>query len=259
VDAKALLEVGPAEYVAHRNELVKQATAAKDRATATSLKQLRRPTVALWAVLSAAARAPDAVRDAVESTARLAKVQSHSREAGAIREATNERRRSLDAVVDEALGALREHEGKSAQGRRDEIRDIVERLSRQADLLPAWLDATLRDLPEESFGFGELAMDDGTPSPSPEKSNRSSSESAPSPADERRKAKLEQATAAVDEARREVALARKAVEAADKELASAERQLEQLRRERADRATKLAQAERGLEKAEARRRSAQAT
>ena len=203
------------------------------------------------------------MRDAVESTTRLAQVQGHGGESGAIREATSSRRRSLEAVVAEAVDSLRDHEQGVEQPRRDEIRDVVERLSRHPDLLPAWLDATLRDLPEETFGFGELDTGDWTPPAPPQRPTRSSSERA-APArptraeEERRRAKLEQATAAVDEARAAVQLAREALDVADKEATSAERLLEQRRRARSHAETKLAQAQRDLDKAETRRRTAQA-
>ena len=41
-----------------------------------------------------------------------------------------------------------------AEKRRPEIRALVDQLSRNPDLADAWIDGTLREMPDEQFGFG---------------------------------------------------------------------------------------------------------
>ncbi len=46
---------------------------------------------------------------------------------------------------------------RGAEARRAEIRGIVDLLSRHADVVDDWIDATLRDLPGDAWGFGAFA------------------------------------------------------------------------------------------------------
>jgi hypothetical protein len=67
--------------------------------------------------------------------------------------ATKDRRKAIEGVVDRAVKALAADD-KSAEARRAEIREIVDQLSRHPEVADSWIDGTLRDLPEEEFGFG---------------------------------------------------------------------------------------------------------
>jgi hypothetical protein len=159
MDARGLLAAGPDGFVAARDAEVRRLRQAKDREAASQLHALRRPGLALWAVLAAGAD-EGLVARVMDATAALLSVQtdpgSRQRLAGAI----EARRGAVQAVVERAVDALAEGgKGASAAAQRDEIATIVDRVSRHPELTPAWLDATLRDVPEETgFGAFEGAM-----------------------------------------------------------------------------------------------------
>jgi hypothetical protein len=154
-DARLLLRVAPAEYVAERARLVKQARADGDRARAAFYQSLNHPNLSLWAVLAAGGDAKE-VRGVVSATEELAKIQATRSDPAAVTAATKHRRKALEALVDGAVSALAQWE-RGAEARRAEIRGIVDQLSRHSDVVEAWIDATLRDLPDDAWGFGAFA------------------------------------------------------------------------------------------------------
>lgn len=160
MDARELLAVGPEGYTAARDAEVKRRRAQGDRAGANELKALGRPSLALWAVLAAADDAA-LVCAAVEATGELARAQRDAAgggDAAAVGPATAARRAAVDAVRDRAVSRLAEAtDRKRADGQRDEIRALVDRASRHPELLAAWIDGTLRDVPD---GTGFDAFED---------------------------------------------------------------------------------------------------
>lgn len=236
VDARLLLRQPPDAYVTERTRLVKQARADGDRARATFYQSLRRPNLSLWAVLAAGDDA-DAVRDLMKATSELAKIQSGGAGSGEVSAATQRRRKSLEALVNKGVAALA-GSVSGAEARRPEIRDIVEQLSRDPSVADAWIDGTLRELPDGELGFAafaemQVSADDETgpamivrsrpgPKPTPTRtSERESKQSAKS---------AEPAESAGDRAARaarteEVKEARKAVATAARLLAVTERRL----------------------------------
>jgi hypothetical protein len=161
--ARALFAVAPSDYVDERTKLAKQAKANGDKAGAAFIVALKRPAVALWAVL-AAADDDELVHDAVAATTEVAEVQASGHDSAALATASQRRRASVDALVEAAVAALARW-SVDAMSRRQEIRDIVDQLSRRADLTANWLDGTLRDLPEAAVGFDMFAAVDVTPRP----------------------------------------------------------------------------------------------
>jgi hypothetical protein len=154
-DARLLLQVAPDQYVAERTRRVKEARAEGDRARAGFYQSLKHPNLSLWAVLAAGADA-DAVRGIVTATTELAKVQAGGSDSGALSAATKQRRKALEALVDRAVAALA-HWERGAEARRAEIRSVIDQLSRHADVVEGWIDGTLRDLPDDAWGFGAFA------------------------------------------------------------------------------------------------------
>src|SRR4051794_4119435 len=232
-DARALLRVPPDEYVAERTRLAKQARADKDRALANFYQSLKRPALSLWAVLAAGDDA-DAVNEVVSITSKLAETQSGAGTAGAVSAATKDRRKAIERLVDRAVKALGATD-KSAEARRAEIRDIVDQLSRHPELGHSWFDGTLRDLPEEEFGFG--AFNVVATSAAPPAKAKSTKDKAQQPADEiserqasraERAAKAEaarQARKEASDAARDLAAAEREVRAAETEVRKAEKLL----------------------------------
>jgi hypothetical protein len=159
MDARGLLAAGPDGFVAARDAEVRRLRQAKDRDAASQLHALRRPGLAMWAVLAAGADA-GLVSRVMDATAALLSVQTEPGSRQRLAEAIDERRTAVHAVVEQAVDALAESgKGASAAAQRDEIATIVDRVSRHPELAPAWLDATLRDVPEDTgFGAFEGAM-----------------------------------------------------------------------------------------------------
>jgi hypothetical protein len=224
-DARALLRVPPDQYVAERTRLVKEARAAKDRPVAEFYQSLKRPSLSVWAVLAAGDNA-DAVEEAVSITSKLADTQAGAGTAGAVAAATKDRRKAIERLVDQAVKALAASD-KSAETRRPEIRDIVDQLSRHPELVDSWVDGTLRDLPEEEFGFGAFNV---VATPQPAASKSKATKGKPQQADEvseRQASRAERAdkAEAAKQARREASEAARELDAAERAVSAAETQL----------------------------------
>lgn len=154
MDARHLLTDGPDGYVPARTASVKAAKAAKDKPLAAELQALSKPTAALWAVLAAADDAA-LVRDAVSATSQLATVQAAG-DRTAIVAATKHRKELVERVIAAAVTDAGRW-GDVPGPRKDEIRRIVERLTRAPEAVDAWVEATLRTLPDDAGGFSAFA------------------------------------------------------------------------------------------------------
>jgi hypothetical protein len=249
-DARALLDVAPDQYVTERARLAKQARADGDRMAATFYQSLKHPGVVLWAVLAAGSD-PAAVTAVMAATEELGGVQAGGSDARSLSAATQQRRKVLETIVDKAVKALAKSE-PGAANRRAEIRGLVDQLSRHPEVADSWIDGTLREVPENDFGFGAFADMEVTPrAKAPESAKATKAPKAvapkirptrPSPrqtddvrdlaaerarrAEQTRQAKLDVTTAAreLTAADRKVDLARAALRKAEKELRLAEEQ-----------------------------------
>ncbi len=225
-DARVLLQASPDDYVAERTRLVKEARADKNRSLAGFYQSLKRPSLSLWAVLAAGEDA-NAVNDVVKVTSQLGETQAVGGTAGTLSAATKTRRKALEGLVDKAVAALGKVSG--AEARRPEIRSIIDQLSRHPELVGSWIDGTLRELPEDDFGFGAFAdmqVPETADAAKPAKSKQSRhAEDAPVGRSKHATSKP-RADAAARAARAEEArAARKDVSAAARELAVAEREV----------------------------------
>jgi hypothetical protein len=154
-DARVLLAVAPDQYVTERTRLIKQARADRDRPLANFYQSLKRPSVSLWAVLASAPDA-DAANRVVKVTTELGEIQAAGGDPAALQAATRDRRKIVEGIVDRSVKALAEWDA-GAEKRRPEIRSIVDQLSRHPDLAEPWINGTLRDVPDDDFGFGAFA------------------------------------------------------------------------------------------------------
>jgi hypothetical protein len=106
----ALYALTPEEFVAGRNDLAARLRRAHQTDAAESVRALRRPTVAVWAVNRLARAHPDLVAELVEAGARLRTVQQHAlagRGSQAdVAEATERERDALRALVATARAEL---------------------------------------------------------------------------------------------------------------------------------------------------------
>lgn len=242
-NARVLLQVSPDQYVTERSRLVKEARANRDKERATFFQSMKKPSVGLWAVLSAGDA--DAVHQIIKVTTDLRTVQASGSDPGSLAAATQRRRKVLESLVGAAVQALGKLDSGSGK-RRPEIRAIVDQLSRHPELAEAWIDGSLRDLPDDDIGFGAFAGLDvsaptpaSAPAPKAKAPRRAEQEPAKPTRDlgaERaarsaRAAQAREAKTAVAEAASEVAAAqvrvraaRAGVRRADEQLAVAERE-----------------------------------
>ncbi len=115
-----LFTVPPEEFVARRDQLVRELRQAGDKAAAGEVKALRRPTVAAWAVNQLAARHPEELSELVALGERLREAHGALLEGAgtaSIREITTEQRRLVAELTDTAVGLL----GKAGEAQRDAI------------------------------------------------------------------------------------------------------------------------------------------
>jgi len=107
--ARELYALAPEEFVAGRTRLVKEARAAKDRALATEIGALRKPTRTAWLVNALARDDPDAVA-ALLSLGDELRTAQEARDGAALRARSARRRTAIDALVRRA-SALGEEAG----------------------------------------------------------------------------------------------------------------------------------------------------
>ena len=219
-DARVLLQVSPDDYVAERTRLVKLARADGDRVLAGFLQSLKHPGRSLWAVLAAGDDAA-AVHGIVTATMELARIQAGGSDSRVLSSATQQRRKALESVVDRAVAALARGDA-GAEARRAEIRGLVDQLSRHPDVAEAWIDGTLRDLPDDSWGFGAFTGVEVAAAPSSDKPSRAA-----------RAVRVRQARQDVAAAERELKTAERAVDAARKSVRDAEAALRLAEKDRA--------------------------
>jgi hypothetical protein len=252
-DARALLEVAPDQYVTERTRVVKQARADKDKARVAFYQGLKRPSVALWAALVAGDA--EMVHKILAVTAELGEVQAGRSNAADLTAATKRRRTVLESFIDKAVNALAMFDN-GAEKRRPEIRALVDQLSRNPDLADAWIDGTLREIPDEQFGFGAFAGVELTPRDDAEKPPKKAAakptakgsrrDAAPPTADEevrdlaaeraaraRRREQEREAKKAVAEAAKDLTAADRKVSVARAALKDAEKQLRLAEEQRA--------------------------
>lgn len=115
-----LFRIPPEEFVARRDQLVRELRQAGDKAAASEVKALRRPTVTAWAVNQLAARHPEELSELVALGERLRAAHGALLEGGgtaSIREITAEQRRLVAELTDTAVALL----GKAGEAQRDAV------------------------------------------------------------------------------------------------------------------------------------------
>jgi hypothetical protein len=233
-----LYAMPPGSFTDSRNDLAQRLKQAGQADAAARVKQLRKPTVTLWAVNQLARRHPDEVRALLDAGDRLRVAQEAALRGDSqqLRTATAEERKILLSLTQRGDELVREA-GHSGDAKRI-----------AGTLRAAAVDEDGRELLEqgrlseelEASGFGAFAgMDIPSKSTQPEKTPK-----LPTPAEKRRRdERIRKLREAATKAKREATKAERAVGRAEAALAQA--------REKAGQAKAIAQrAENELEKAE---------
>lgn len=158
-----LFELDPEEFVPARDRLVRELKKT-DKAEAARVARLRRPTVAAWGINVVARRHPKAVAALLKAGDRLRAAQEKALrgDAGALRTATEERRK---AVADVA-GLVAEVLGERASAQAGAVSATLEAATvdaEVAELVEAGRLDKERSSAAAGFGFGEVG--DWTPPP----------------------------------------------------------------------------------------------
>lgn len=206
----------PTDFIRTRNDLAKRLTQAGQVEAAAGVKQLRKPTVPLWAVNQLARRHPDDVRALLDAGERLRVAQQAALrgESEELRTATAEERKILHGLTQRGAELLRET-GHSADAKRiaDTLRAAAVDESGRELLQRGRLSEEL-----EATGFGGFA---GMELPARSKAQVKTAK-VPSPAvQSRREEQLRKLRERVTEAKREAAKAERAATRAEASLADA--------------------------------------
>jgi hypothetical protein len=228
----------PTDFTRARNDLAQRLKQAGQVEAAAGVKQLRKPTVPLWAVNQLARRHPDDVRALLDAAERLRVAQQAALrgESQELRKATAEERKLLQSLTQRGAKLLREA-GHSADTKRiaDTLRAAAVDESGRELLQRGRLSEEL-----EASGFGSFA---GMEIPSRSKPQEKKPK-APSPAVQRRREeRLRKLREGVTKAKRDAAKAERAVIRAEASLAEARERAAQ-----ANESVRLAEVE--LEQAE---------
>jgi hypothetical protein len=228
----------PTDFTRARNDLAQRLKQAGQVEAAAGVKQLRKPTVPLWAVNQLARRHPDDVRALLDAAERLRVAQQAALrgESQELRKATAEERKLLQSLTQRGAELLREA-GHSADTKRiaDTLRAAAVDESGRELLQRGRLSEEL-----EASGFGSFA---GMEIPSRSKPQEKKPK-APSPAVQRRREeRLRKLREGVTKAKRDAAKAERAVIRAEASLAEARERAAQ-----ANESVRLAEVE--LEQAE---------
>jgi hypothetical protein len=218
-DLYALL---PADFTRARNDLAQRLKQAGQVEAAAGVKQLRKPTVPLWAVNQLARRHPDEVRALLDAGSRLRAAQQAALrgESQELRTATAEERNLLRSLTQRGEELLQEA-GHSADPKRI-----------AGTLRAAAVDPAGRGLLEqgrlseelEATGFGAIAGMEIPSKPTP----KEKAPKAPSPAVQRRREeRLRKLRERVTEAKRDAAKAERAAARAEASLAEARKRVAQ--------------------------------
>jgi len=209
----------PEEFTAARNDLARRLRQAGQKDAAAQVKQLRKPTVPLWAVNQLARRHPDELRTLLDAADRLRTAQQDALrggEPGELRKATTDEREAVRRLTQRAEALAREAGRPIA----------AERIA--ATLRAAAVDPVARELLAqgrlseelEASGFGALAGMEVAAAPAP-KAKRP-----PSPAAQRRREEqLRKLQNEVAKTGRDVAKSSKSVARAETALAEAREKL----------------------------------
>ncbi|MDT4988083.1 MAG: hypothetical protein QOI74_2177 [Micromonosporaceae bacterium] len=111
--ARELYELPPEEFVAARDEAVRNARSAGDRTLATALGKLRRPTVGAWAVNRLARHRPELVDELFALGEQLRTAQRDLR-GDDLRELSTRRRAMIDTLYRAAIALARREHRKDA-------------------------------------------------------------------------------------------------------------------------------------------------
>ncbi len=122
--AQELYGLTPGEFTGERDQMVRAARADGDRELAAALKDLRRPTVAAWALNLLVRREPELVQQVLQVGESLRQAQQEL-QGEALRDLGRQRRGLVSALVDRAADLVEELGGTLADSARQQVSDTL--------------------------------------------------------------------------------------------------------------------------------------
>ena len=158
-EISALYRVAPEGFIEARDALAKRLREDGRGDDASTVKKLRRPTVAAWALDQLAEDVPDAIGELLAAGADLAGAQRATlsgRDPSALRDATARRRESIAGLTDRAVAALRAA-GRSPDPHVEDIRGTLEAASVDDEVGERLRAGTLEKTVRPTAGFGDVS------------------------------------------------------------------------------------------------------
>jgi hypothetical protein len=248
--ANELYALSPDEFVDHRQQLVAEARQAGDRALATQIGKLRRPTRSAWLINLLARQEPDEVTALLELGAALQEAQQ--RMAGdELRQLSAQRRKAVDALARRAVELGRERGYSAPDGAIQEVSQTLQTALGDPEIAELVRSGRLNQAVTYG-GFGSTDLASAFAAPPTKAPSRPGKQAPAEPArasDPKQRRVAEKAAA---EARERAAAARKAAESAESEAEAATQHAD----EQADRVESLRSQLRQAEAAEREAREA---
>jgi hypothetical protein len=248
--ANELYALSPDEFVDHRQQLVAEARQAGDRALATQIGKLRRPTRSAWLINLLARQEPDEVTALLELGAALQEAQQ--RMAGdELRQLSAQRRKAVDALARRAVELGRERGYSAPDGAIQEASQTLQTALGDPEIAELVRGGRLNQAVTYG-GFGSTDLASAFAAPPTKAPSRPGKQAPAEPvraSDPKQRRVAEKAAA---EARERAAAARKAAESAESEAEAATQHAD----EQADRVESLRSQLRQAEAAEREAREA---
>ena len=166
-EVDVLYEREPDAFVAARDDLVRRLRSAGRRDDAASVKRLRRPTVAAWALNQLSRRRREDVQRLIRHGDELRRVQEEllvGRGRDQLRAATSARRATLDELADATLTLLSEGGRTGVEAHRDDVLSSLEAASLEPEAGAALLQGRLTTGLTPTAGFDLLGAPSGAAS-----------------------------------------------------------------------------------------------
>ena len=232
------------QFISHRDQLVKRLRESGERAEATEVGRLRKPSISAWAVNQAVRDDARAAKRLIGAAERLEAAQAaimRGADRTGLRAAMSEEQEAVEAITDAAAAAL-EASGSGGGATLDRVRKTLRAVAGDPDLA-AELSRGRVTSDHEAVGFGAaVAM------PAPARRSNSKTDSKRS-SDSKAGSEAKRQSAAAEEKKRRQA-AERAVKSAEAKLAAASKRVEAAQTKRDRVATALEDAQDKLEAAE---------
>ena len=210
----------PEDFTAVRNERAKEARGQGDRALATAIQKLRKPSTAAWAVNLLAREAPEELDQLLSLGAELREA-AEALDGEELRELTRRRHQVVAALARQVRGLAREQGRPLSDAIADEVEETLRAALADPDAAEAVRAGQLTNA-LSSTGLGPVELSSAVAVPAPARQERvprrKENQRRDEARDAREAARRAEARAAAEEAEQRVRRARERLETAEREV-----------------------------------------